>query len=67
MQTDHIRDRRLENLELSLSLLFAFLCFIVLSLLTNFFSAFLCSLLNMNAQQLLSIYVPLGSQGRTNL
>lgn len=40
MQTDHIRDQGLENVELSLSLLFTFLCFIVLSLLTTFFPCF---------------------------
>lgn len=37
MQTDLIRDQGLENLELSRSPLFAFLGFIVLSLLTIFF------------------------------
>lgn len=40
MHADLIRDQGLENLEFSLSLVFAFLCFIVLSLLTFFFFLF---------------------------
>lgn len=56
VQTDFTRDWGLENLELSLPLVFAFLCFIVLSLL-NFSSFFLCSRLYAATQQLLSKYL----------
>lgn len=55
MQTDLIRYQGLDNLLVFQSLVFAFVCFIVLYLLTILI-LFLYSWLNVTSQSLLSIY-----------
>lgn len=55
MQTDLIRYQGLDNLLVFQSLVFAFVCFIVLYLLTVLI-LFLYSWLNVTSQSLLSIY-----------